>query len=112
MLAYTLQYILLGAGLLFIAGSLVLYPRHPKYALSSLLAGTFILRVFMAQLDPFLNLWDERYHALVAKNMMLEPFKPMLYANPVLPYSFDSWTNNHIWLHKQPLFLWQIALFY
>jgi 4-amino-4-deoxy-L-arabinose transferase-like glycosyltransferase len=112
MLAYTMQYLLFGAGLLFIAGSLILYPRHPKYAIASLLAGTFILRVFMAQLDPFLNLWDERYHALVAKNMMLEPFKPMLYANPIMPYDFKSWSGNHIWLHKQPLFLWQIALFY
>src|SRR5688572_9156989 len=112
MLALTLQYLLAGTGLFFIIGSLFLYPRHPKYSLASLLTGTLLLRLFMAQLDPFLNLWDERYHALVAKNMVLEPLKPMLYANPVSPYNLESWTNNHVWLHKQPLFLWQIALFY
>ena len=54
--------------------------------------------------------WDEQFHALVAKNMMSAPFEPMLYKNLLLP-AFDSdWTMGHIWLHKQPLFLWQMAL--
>ncbi len=35
--------------------------------------------------------WDERYHALVAKNMIEQPFKPMLYKNPVLPYDYKDW---------------------
>ena len=66
----------------------------------------------MAQLDPFLNEWDERFHALVARNMLEHPFKPMLYTHPVLPYELTSWTRGHVWVHKQPLFLWQIALFF
>jgi len=65
---------------------------------------------FAALLDPFLNLWDERFHALVAKNLMNHPFKPTLYDDPVVTMAYDNWDRYHIWLHKQPLFLWQIAL--
>lgn len=64
----------------------------------------------MALLDPFLHTWDERYHALVAKNMIKYPFKPMLFLNPHGNYNKFLWSENHIWLHKQPLFLWQMAL--
>jgi len=60
--------------------------------------------------NPYLHYWDEQYHALVAKNMMNHPFVPMLYANPVLEYDSGAWVGNHVWLHKQPLFLWQMAL--
>ncbi len=65
---------------------------------------------FAALLDPFLNLWDERFHALVAKNMLDHPLKPTLYDDPVLNMPYDRWDRFHIWLHKQPLFLWQMAL--
>ncbi len=64
----------------------------------------------MAGVDPFLHDWDERFHALVAKNMIQEPFKPMLRTNPLFPYDYTEWCCNHVWLHKQPLFLWQMAL--
>ncbi|MBL4654661.1 MAG: glycosyltransferase family 39 protein [Bacteroidia bacterium] len=77
-----------------------------------LLIGAFGIRMFMASLDPFLHLWDEKFHALVAKNMLDNPFEPLLYTDPVMPYDFKSWVSNHIWLHKQPFFLWQIALFF
>jgi 4-amino-4-deoxy-L-arabinose transferase len=65
---------------------------------------------FSALLDPFLNLWDERFHALVAKNLMQHPLMPTLYDNPIVDMAYDRWDRYHIWLHKQPLFLWQIAL--
>ncbi len=65
---------------------------------------------FSALLDPFLNLWDERFHALVAKNLLHHPLQPTLYDDPVLSIAYDRWDRYHIWLHKQPLFLWQIAL--
>lgn len=67
------------------------------------------LRVYFAS-NGRLHDWDERYHALVAKNMVEEPFKPMLYKHPVLPYDYKSWDMNHIWLHKQPMTLWIMAL--
>ncbi len=54
--------------------------------------------------------WDERFHALVAKNCIEFPFKPMLRANPILPVDHTAWCCNSLWLHKQPLFMWQIAL--
>lgn len=66
------------------------------------------LRIFCA-LDPMPHPWDERYHALVAKNMMTDPFAPKLYAEPLLNYDYKNWTANEIWLHKQPLPLWMMA---
>ena len=59
--------------------------------------------------DFFLHYWDERYHALVAKNLINHPLIPSLYENPVLPYDYRNWSANHIWLHKQPLSLWAMA---
>ena len=66
------------------------------------------LQIYTAS-DFFLHTWDERYHALVAKNLIKHPLTPTLYDNPVLPYDFRNWTANHIWLHKQPLPLWTMA---
>ena len=110
MLPPVLQYLLLSSGLLFVLGSMAVFRKSERWAIGCLLLGALLLRFYMAQLDPFLNLWDERYHALVAKNMLQAPFKPMLYLDPVLPYDFTDWQKNNVWLHKQPLFLWQIAL--
>lgn len=67
-----------------------------------------ILRLYCAT-DLFLHPWDERYHALVAKNLVAHPLHPTLYDNPVLPYDYKNWTANHTWLHKQPLTLWAMA---
>lgn len=66
------------------------------------------LRLYTAS-DFFLHEWDERYHALVARNLMQHPLLPTLYDNPVLPYDYRDWTANHIWVHKQPLPLWTMA---
>lgn len=79
-------------------------------AIGLLFFASLLVFGFAALLDPFLNLWDERFHALVAKNMMNNPFKPMLYADPVVDMEYQPWDRYHIWLHKQPLFLWQMAL--
>ena len=69
----------------------------------------FILRLY-ASADFYLHDWDERYHALVAKNLIKHPLIPTLYNNPVLPFDYKNWGSNHIWLHKQPLPLWCISL--
>jgi 4-amino-4-deoxy-L-arabinose transferase len=68
-----------------------------------------IVRIYTSA-DFFLHDWDERYHALVAKNLIKQPLIPQLYSNPVLPYDYKNWGSNHIWLHKQPLPLWCISL--
>ncbi len=79
-----------------------------KTAVWLLIFCGFILRLFIAS-DLHLHEWDERYHALVAKNLMHHPFKPLLYKTALLPFNYTNWTANHIWLHKQPLPLWTMA---
>lgn len=78
------------------------------------LAGIFllavILRYWLCTTDAFLHEWDERYHALVAKNLLLHPLKPTLYDIPLLDYDYRDWASNHIWLSKPILPLWCIAL--
>jgi 4-amino-4-deoxy-L-arabinose transferase len=81
-----------------------------KLAFAFLFLGTLLLRLLFTALDPYLADWDERFHALVSKNLMDYPFKPMLRVNPILPYDVEAWCCNHIWVHKQPLFLWQMAI--
>lgn len=106
------QLFYLFTGLFFVALSIVLFQLQDnrKWAVGTLLVGGVLIRVFVVELSDYLHWWDEQYHALVAKNMMDHPFKPMLFANPVLPYDKFSWVAGHVWLHKQPLFLWQMAL--
>lgn len=73
-----------------------------------LCALAFLLRLFVAA-DPGLHPWDERYHALVAKNLLADPTKPVLYPETPLPYDYRHWSRNHVWLHKQPVTLYCIA---
>lgn len=80
------------------------------YAVFIVFITGLALRLYMTIIDPFLHPWDERFHALVAKNMMTFPLKPMLTVFPVAQYDPNVWCCNHIWLHKQPLFMWQMAL--
>jgi len=97
--------------IIFTAGSLLAYKRQrPDAAVLWLIGAAVSLRCVLIALDPFLHEWDERFHALVAKNMLTDPLRPMLRAAPVLAYDYQTWCCNHIWLHKQPLFLWQMAL--
>lgn len=77
-------------------------------ALLLVVLSGFMLRVYTAA-DLHLHKWDERYHALVAKNMMTEPLHPKLYTDTILPYDYKDWSGNHTWVHKQPLPLWAMA---
>ena len=74
--------------------------------------GAFSIYLGAAFLDDFVNIWDERFHALVAKNSMKNPLKPGLYANPILGDFTVAWDMTAVWLHKQPLFTWLMALSY
>jgi 4-amino-4-deoxy-L-arabinose transferase-like glycosyltransferase len=87
--------------------------REKKYQLGVLfiLGAVAVIRIYMGS-HPFFMPWDERFHALVAKNMVDDPFTPMLIKNPVLEYDYKNWTINHIWLHKPPLGMWLIAISY
>jgi 4-amino-4-deoxy-L-arabinose transferase-like glycosyltransferase len=102
---------LLGSSItLLVFAFLFFNKRKQSLSVGLLFFCSLVLAYFMARLDPFLNLWDERFHALVAKNILLHPFKPTLYEHPILGYDYRIWAGNHVWLHKQPMFLWQIAL--
>jgi 4-amino-4-deoxy-L-arabinose transferase-like glycosyltransferase len=85
--------------------------RQERYALALtlLVLCGLILRVYTSA-DLVLHDWDERYHALVAKNLTKHFLVPTLFDNPVLPYDYTDWTNSHVWLHKQPMALWLIAI--
>ncbi|HNS16841.1 MAG TPA: glycosyltransferase family 39 protein [Bacteroidales bacterium] len=101
---------LMAGGVCLILGMFFHLKEREKAAVLLLMTSALLVNLFAAALDPFLNLWDERFHALVAKNLMAHPFKPTLYDDPVVTMAYDRWDRYHIWLHKQPLFLWQIAL--
>jgi 4-amino-4-deoxy-L-arabinose transferase len=105
--------LILAAGVCFFIGSIVFY-SYKKYnpAIAFLCLGSFLLFSYAALLDPFLNIWDERFHALVAKNLLQHPLMPTLYDDPVISMQYDRWDRAIIWLHKQPFFLWQISLCY
>ncbi len=98
----------------FFAGILLsfyfFWKEKDNAAIGLLFISTLITFILATRLDPFLNLWDERFHALVAKNLMNHPLMPTLYDNPVVNMAYDRWDRYHIWLHKEPLFLWQIML--
>lgn len=92
-------------------GSLALNQmKYTGKAIFFLFSGAFLIFLYASLLDPFLNLWDERFHALVGKNLMKHPLMPTLYDDPVVPMAYDRWDHAYIWLHKQPLFLWIISL--
>jgi 4-amino-4-deoxy-L-arabinose transferase-like glycosyltransferase len=98
-------------GLITVSTAIIAFQFNKKNtALAILFLYAITVGYFVATLDPFLHLWDEQFHALVGKNMIKTPFFPTLYSEPVLDYDYQNWTQNHLWLHKQPLFLWQIAL--
>ena len=107
---YQISILILGLVLIISSVSLFQLKKDKTLAIALLILGGLSIRIFMAMLDPFLNIWDEQYHALVAKNMIQHLLTPTLYENPILPYDYTHWAKNHIWLHKQPLFLWQMAI--
>jgi 4-amino-4-deoxy-L-arabinose transferase-like glycosyltransferase len=75
--------------------------------------GLVLLAAFLIRMDAgwtrSLHEWDERFHALVAKNLLADPLTPTLYRNPAVEYDDDDWTANHVWLHKPPGALWLMA---
>jgi 4-amino-4-deoxy-L-arabinose transferase len=77
-------------------------------ASAALVLLALLLRAFAAA-DPHLHEWDERYHAVVAKNLKRHPLRPTLYDDPVMPADHREWHSTHVWLHKPPLATWAMA---
>jgi 4-amino-4-deoxy-L-arabinose transferase-like glycosyltransferase len=67
-----------------------------------------ILRIIGAT-DSHLHAWDERYHALVAKNLIDHPLAPTLHENPVLEFDNDNWVGSNVWLGKPSFPLWLMS---
>ncbi len=96
------------AGALFAGAYLSFRKDRIRWSLALIILGGLVLRIFVAT-DGYLHTWDEKYHALVAKNLLSHPLKPTLYDDPVWPYHYQNWTANHIWLEKGPVPLWFMA---
>ena len=104
------NWLLVAAIILYIL-SILLFELISKkrYSLIALFLGSISLFSYIALAYPFLHVWDEQFHALVAKNMGSHMLKPTLLESPILDIG-KTWADTHIWLHKQPFFLWQIAI--
>ena len=85
------------------------YKQDQEHIALFLIVLSGVLLYLFTSADFFLHEWDERYHGLVAKNLIKHPLHPTLYDNPILPYNYQVWIANHTWLHKQPLPLWLMA---
>jgi len=106
----TLAIMILTSLLLVLSTYFHFIKKQSQVAFVMLLLISIVVRLFMASVDPYLHEWDERFHALVAKHIMSHPFQPMIRLDPILPYKIEDWCCNYIWVHKQPLFLWQMAV--
>ena len=97
----------------FLAAGLSMYlfaNKQTRWSLFVLFLCSLFLGFAVSTIDPFLRLWDEQFHALVGKHLSETPLTPRLLREDLLAANSSTWVNNHIWLHKQPLSLWQIAL--
>jgi 4-amino-4-deoxy-L-arabinose transferase len=93
-----------------VALTLFFFWKKHKLFIWALGLSVFSLASAFALFTPFLYRWDEQFHALVGKNLSMNPFQPILIdINPAIWQSKD-WSNANTWLHKQPFFLYQIAL--
>lgn len=109
----TIQYYfwLIIAAVALVVATLLHRKERYNWALLVLTLAGGCVYVFAARLCPYLSPWDEQFHALVAKNCMSHPLTPTLYDEAIVKgHDYSSWIGAHVWLHKQPLFLWQIAL--
>jgi 4-amino-4-deoxy-L-arabinose transferase len=98
-------------GIVGLFASLILFSKKRLPASLLLLFGAALsLRLWAIHFDPFLHTWDEAFHAIVSKNFMLNPLVPRLRQEALLPYDPIYWCCNYYWLHKPPLFMWQMAL--
>lgn len=96
--------------LLFLAATVFTYFRKPLLTPYFLFVSAACIAAAFALFAPFLYPWDEQFHALVGKNMSHDPLVPKLIRNHPLDVARDFWPNGIIWLHKPPLFTWQMAL--
>ena len=67
-----------GCALLLSLSAAAWYHRRATLAVLLLMGAALLVRLLLAGLDPFLHDWDERFHAAVARNLMAQPWRPVL----------------------------------
>lgn len=103
--------ILLFSAILFFAlGVLLWFKNSYRLSFLSIFTGGFVIALHAIFLDDFLHPFDERYHALVALNAMKDPFHLKLVPELLTSWNTHTYLSTRTWLHKQPLFTWQMAL--
>lgn len=112
MYSYSLQEIsLLAISVsLLLAGLILVFREHNIAGLISFFAGSIGMALFTALLVPYLQVWDEQFHACVARNMASNPLIPRLFPHNPIYSDYTDWGYSYIWLHKQPFFLWLMSL--
>lgn len=105
------QQLIIAFSLLFLFLSIIHFEIYcNSKSLILLLVGGIGVKLFMILLTPYLIPWDEAFHGLVAKHLSENPLKPMLYKEMFFEHDYKNWWDASVWLHKQPWFLWQMAL--
>ena len=85
--------------------------QSERIGVATLVVASFLLNLRHLG-HAALTLYDEAFHALTARNLLMHPLRPTLVERPYLPYDYTNWLENHVWLHKPILPLWEIALSY
>src|SRR5437899_3015096 len=80
-----------------------------RLLLAAILLSSFLVKLHNVE-HTALSRWDEIFHAVVARNVAKHPLTPTLIDRPYLPFDYQLWGENHIWLHKPILPFWQVAL--
>ncbi len=80
------------AGILLLAAATL---PNLSLRLSLIILAALIIRVD-AGWQYSLNPWDERFHALVAKNLIADPLKSTLYRSPAVAFDYRDWASNHV----------------
>ncbi len=101
--------LLVAASFLILLSLYLLRKKKVNISIAALVIAGCVLRLYVS-LDPYLHTWDEQFHAVVAKHLLVHPFVPALYDKPLLPLDFRNWWESGIWLHKPPLPLWFMSL--
>ena len=102
------QFALASAGLW--SASLLLNERAHRWVAPTVFLAASCMAMAFAMFDPYLNVWDEQFHAVVAKRLAQDPLEPRLFLRHFLENEPIGWPDCGVWLHKQPFFMWLMAL--
>ncbi len=105
----TSQWVTVSCWVIFLLLSCFLFYRKSRFFGVSLFATAISIAWLFSGLFPFLFPWDEQFHALVAKNTGWNFLHPQLYPIHQFKGFNGNWASSYVWLHKPPLFTWQMA---